>query len=115
MYRCVCVNTIDAKSAVLLGTWGRSFMTTTKTCNQSAVNFFRFKLRSARVPDAVQSPRLTPQMVNSILRMNEELIEENNGPIKFIVKNHLQVRTEYMYTMHCSYRFVKPTEISVTQ
>ncbi|KAK7114635.1 hypothetical protein V1264_000664 [Littorina saxatilis] len=56
----------------------------------SGANLIRFKLRNARIPDAVQSPRLTPQMVTSILRMNEEAVEESYGPVRSYVKNQLQ-------------------------
>ena len=84
---------VDARHAKFVGTWCRKFSTSAPTWNQSGVNLFRFKLRNARIPDAVQSPRLTPQMVNSILRMNEESVEENYGPVKSFVKNQLQVST----------------------
>lgn len=51
---------------------------------------FRFKLRNARTPDAVKSPRLTPQMVTSILRMNESSVDESYGAVKGFETNSLQ-------------------------
>ena len=91
MFRWTKINPLDARRTHFIGTWCRRFSNSVPTWNQSGVNLFRFKLRNARIPDAVQSPRLTPQMVTSILRMNEETVEENNGPVKSYVKNQLQV------------------------
>lgn len=95
MFRWAKVNPLDARLTKLIGTWCRKISSSAPTWNQSGVNHFRFKLRNARIPDAVQSPRLTPQMVNSILRMSEETVEENYGPVKSYVKNQLQVSTRY--------------------
>ncbi|XP_076470079.1 pyruvate dehydrogenase [acetyl-transferring]-phosphatase 1, mitochondrial-like [Babylonia areolata] len=90
MYRFACANTLSRKYTEVLKEWWREVSTSAAAWNQSGVNLFRFKLRNARTPDAVQSPRLTPQMVNSILRMNEESVDVVNGPVKAYVKNQLQ-------------------------
>lgn len=50
-----------------------------------------FKLRqNVGGLDPVESPRLTPQQVTSILRMNESIIEPGHGPVKYFETNKLQ-------------------------
>uniref|UniRef100_A0A0B6Z8V6 PPM-type phosphatase domain-containing protein n=1 Tax=Arion vulgaris TaxID=1028688 RepID=A0A0B6Z8V6_9EUPU len=47
------------------------------------------KLRLAHGPDPVESPRLTPQMVTSILRMNERVTSHTGGVVKQVLCNQL--------------------------
>jgi len=58
----------------------------------SFLNLFK-KLRLSKSPDSIESPRLTPQMVTDILRINEtHSIESDNGSgvIREVQCNHLQ-------------------------
>ncbi|CAG5124116.1 unnamed protein product [Candidula unifasciata] len=48
------------------------------------------KLRLSQGPDPVESPRLTPQMVTSILRMNEKSTNHAGGVVKAVQCNQLQ-------------------------
>ncbi|KAH9503496.1 Pyruvate dehyrogenase phosphatase catalytic subunit [Bulinus truncatus] len=48
-----------------------------------------YKLRQAHAPDPFESPRLTPQMVTSILRMNEKSVKHTGGVVKEVQCNQL--------------------------
>uniref|UniRef100_A0A0B6YV59 PPM-type phosphatase domain-containing protein n=1 Tax=Arion vulgaris TaxID=1028688 RepID=A0A0B6YV59_9EUPU len=48
------------------------------------------KLRLVHGPDPVESPRLTPQMVTSILQMNEKATRQSGGVVKGVLSNQLQ-------------------------
>ncbi|KAK6982712.1 pyruvate dehydrogenase [acetyl-transferring]-phosphatase 1 mitochondrial [Biomphalaria glabrata] len=72
----------------------------TKVCNNTSgvvQNIIRchsfmkmfYKLRLAHAPDPVESPRLTPQMVTSIIRMNETSVKQPGGVVKEVHCNQL--------------------------
>lgn len=49
------------------------------------------KQRISHRPDPVEAPRLTPQMVTSILKMNEKVEKVTGGVVKAVYSNQLQV------------------------
>ncbi|PVD20596.1 hypothetical protein C0Q70_18752 [Pomacea canaliculata] len=90
MYRLVKLSSLDAKVFGTSVTSSRGISFSHLKCTRSVVNPFPVRLRISQAPDAVQSPRLAPQMVTSILRLNEVTLEECNGAVKGLEVNQLQ-------------------------